>query len=51
MFRFSPGANSLESLVFVVALFFDGVDLVEDEAEAGGEGGGLGVVGERVVRS
>lgn len=25
------------------ALFFDGVDLVEDEAETGGEGRGFGV--------
>lgn len=34
----APGANSLESLVLLGALFLDGVDLVEDEAHARREG-------------
>ena len=37
----APSADALEGLVLLgeegLLLFFDGVDLVEDEAEAGGE--------------
>ena len=41
----APSADALEGLVLLgeegLLLFFDGVDLVEDEAEAGGERGGF----------
>ena len=43
VFGFTPGPNALKRFVLLRALFFDGVDLVEDEAETGGEGRGFRV--------
>lgn len=52
-FGLAPSADTLEGLVLLGVAFLDCVDLIEDEAEAGREGGGRFVVffrGGRVIR-
>lgn len=40
MFGLAPSADTLECFVLLGVAFLDGVDLIEDEAEAGRERGG-----------
>lgn len=39
----APGSNALKRFVLLRTLFFDGIDLIEDEAETGGEGRRFGI--------
>lgn len=42
-FGFAPSSNALKGFVLMRTFFFNGVDLIEDEAETSGERRGFGV--------